>query len=126
MRMKQLTISSHKAREVIDITAHISRMLPGGDGMATSFIAHTTAAVTTADLDPGMEDNMLKGFWDLVPKLDYRHHDPEHTPSHILSSMIGTSTSVPYAKGQLLLGTWQRIVLIEFDGPKDRNIFVNC
>jgi secondary thiamine-phosphate synthase enzyme len=59
----------------------------------------------------------------LIPKLKYRHpHDPSHVSDHILSSLIGTSLSVPVDDGELILGTWQRIILLEFDGPRKRQI----
>ncbi len=66
---------------------------------------------------------MLDAFEHLIPKLKYRHpHNPAHVPDHILSALIGTSVAIPVEKGRLVLGTWQRIVLIELDGPRDREI----
>jgi secondary thiamine-phosphate synthase enzyme len=59
------------------------------------------------------------------PKLNYRHpHDPSHVPDHILSTLIGTSLSVPVEDGKLRLGKWQRVVLFEFDGPQEREVVV--
>jgi secondary thiamine-phosphate synthase enzyme len=59
----------------------------------------------------------------MVPKLKYRHpHNPAHVGDHILSALVGTSVALPFEKGKLLLGTWQRVVLVEFDGPRDRDI----
>jgi secondary thiamine-phosphate synthase enzyme len=59
----------------------------------------------------------------MMPKLHYRHpHDPSHVPDHILSALIGTSVSLIVEEGTLLLGTWQRVVLIELDGPRQREI----
>jgi secondary thiamine-phosphate synthase enzyme len=70
---------------------------------------------------------MLDAFGAMIPKLQYRHpHDPSHVPDHLLSSMIGTSLVIPVADHQLVLGTWQRIVLIEFNGPRDRAVVVSC
>jgi secondary thiamine-phosphate synthase enzyme len=55
--------------------------------------------------------------------LRYRHpHNPAHVSDHILSALIGTSLCLPFAKGKFLLGTWQRIVLIELDGPRQREL----
>ena len=87
------------------------------------FVLHTTAALTIADLDPGTDLDLLDALDTLVPKLRYRHpHDPSHVSDHILSSLIGTSLSVPVEGGELILGTWQRIILVEFDGPRSRQI----
>jgi secondary thiamine-phosphate synthase enzyme len=61
----------------------------------------------------------------MIPKLKYRHpHDPSHVGDHIMSSIIGTSLILPFENKNLVLGTWQRVVLIEFDGPRERKIFI--
>jgi secondary thiamine-phosphate synthase enzyme len=75
------------------------------------------------DLDPGTDLDLLDAFDAIVPKLRYRHpHDPSHVPDHILSALIGTSLLVPVNDREPLLGEWQRIVLVEFDGPRKRQI----
>jgi secondary thiamine-phosphate synthase enzyme len=59
----------------------------------------------------------------LVPDIKWRHpHDPAHAPDHLLSSIIGPEVSVPIENGKLELGTWQRVILVEFDGPREREI----
>ena len=94
--------------------------------MCHLFLLHTTAALTTADLDPGTDLDLLDALDALVPKLKYRHpHDPAHVPDHILSALVGTSVSVPVKGGEALLGEWQRIVLIDFDGPRTRKIAIS-
>jgi secondary thiamine-phosphate synthase enzyme len=94
-------------------------------GMVNLVVLHTTAALTTADLDPGTDLDMLDAFEAMIPKLRYRHpHNPAHVPDHILSSLIGTSIALPFEHGQILLGTWQRIVLVELDGPRQRELVV--
>jgi secondary thiamine-phosphate synthase enzyme len=94
--------------------------------MCHLFVLHTTAALTIADLDPGTDLDLLDAFDALIPKLEYRHpHDPSHVSDHILSSLIGPSLSVPVEDGDLLLGEWQRIILVEFDGPRDRQIVLS-
>ena len=68
---------------------------------------------------------MLDALEHIVPKLNYRHpHDPQHVPDHILSALIGTSISLLVEKGSLVLGTWQRVVLVELDGPRSREVGV--
>jgi secondary thiamine-phosphate synthase enzyme len=92
-------------------------------GICHLSVLHTTAALTTADLDPGTDQDMLDAFEAMIPKLRYRHpHDPSHVPDHILSALIGTPVGVPVQRGELMLGTWQRIVLAEFDGPQEREL----
>jgi secondary thiamine-phosphate synthase enzyme len=66
---------------------------------------------------------MLDAFREMIPRLRYRHpHDPSHVADHILSSLIGPSLAVPVEGGELSLGTWQCIVLLEFDGPRAREL----
>lgn len=123
--MTTLTISTTAKREVIDITDHVTPELSGGDGLVSLLVLHTTAALTTADLDPGTDKDLLDFLDSLVPDRQWRHpHDPAHAPDHLLASLIGPNVTVPFLDGQLQLGTWQRIVLIELDGPKDRRVQV--
>lgn len=125
--MKQLSFKTSRKREIIDITDEVQDSLrTERDGVCHLTVLHTTAALTTADLDPGTDLDMLDAFEAIIPKLRYRHpHDPGHVPDHILSALIGTSVTQPVEHGRLLLGTWQRIVLVELDGPRHRNVVVN-
>ena len=125
--MHRLTIKTHKKREIVDITEQLESFLwkKYGDktGICQLSVLHTTAALTTADLDPGTDLDMLDAFEHLIPKLQYRHpHNPAHTPDHILSTLIGTSLALMLDRGLLLLGTWQRVVLVELDGPREREL----
>jgi secondary thiamine-phosphate synthase enzyme len=87
------------------------------------FIKHTTAAITTADLDPGTDQDFIDFLNSLVPNIQWQHpHNPEHAPDHLLSSLIGPGVSVPVKEGKLQTGTWQRIILVELDGPREREI----
>ncbi len=112
--------------EVLDLTDRVQAELPrSGSGAVMVLAAHTTCGVTTADLDPGTDLDFLNALRHLLPDLRYRHpHDPQHAPDHILASLIGPSVVVPFDRGQLALGTWQRIVLIELDGPRERNLYL--
>ena len=90
--MPKLTVTTHRKREILDITEQVESHLPGATGIVCLNVLHTTAALTTADLDPGTDLDMLDAFEALMPKLRYRHpHNPEHLPDHILSSLIGTA-----------------------------------
>jgi len=120
--VRRLKIKTGKKREVLDITDEIESQL-SGSGLCHLLVLHTTAALTTADLDPGTDLDMLDAFEAMIPKLRYRHpHNPAHVPDHILSALLGTSLSLPFERGKLILGTWQRVVLIELDGPRPREL----
>lgn len=126
--MIRFNVSTHKKREVLDITDQVNeeiKKLEIKDGVCNLFLTHTTAALTTADLDPGTDQDYLDVFEKLIPKLDYKHpHDPPHMPDHILSTLIGTSLTLPVENGKLVLGTWQRVILLEFDGPRERHVVI--
>lgn len=116
-------VNTTKSRQVVDLTDNVSDSIPDGAKLCTVFAAHTTCALTTADLDPGTDQDLLDAVWSMIPKLQYRHpHNPAHVPAHLASSVIGPSVTVPIDNGSLVLGTWQRIVLVELDGPRDRNL----
>lgn len=119
----KFTVPTHRKREIVDITEQVEGHLPASSGICCLNVLHTTAALTTADLDPGTDLDMLDAFEAMMPKLRYRHpHNPEHVPDHILSSLIGTALSLPVESGSLVLGTWQRVILVELDGPRKREL----
>jgi secondary thiamine-phosphate synthase enzyme len=127
--VETLTIRTKKKDEVIDITETIETYLQKANtesGVCIIFVAHTTCALTTADLDPGTDRDLLDALRGILPHMSYRHpHDPSHAPDHILSSVLGASLAIPYRSRQLLLGTWQRVVLVELDGPRQRTVHVS-
>ena len=76
-------------------------------------------------MDPETDKDYLDAFREIVPKLNYRHpHNPSHMGDHILSAAIGTSLTVPVQAANMALGLNQRVVLLEFNGPKERRITV--
>ena len=124
--MTKFEVTTKRKRQVIDITELCEKKLSelkSKSGVCHLFVLHTTAALTIADLDPGTDLDLLDALDAIIPQLKYRHpHDPGHVSDHILSSLIGTSLTVPVDNGEIVLGTWQRIILLEFDGPRTRQI----
>jgi secondary thiamine-phosphate synthase enzyme len=127
--MTVLQVATKSKRQIVDLTELCRKELAKAkptDGLCHLFVLHTTAALTTADLDPGTDLDLLDAFDAIIPQLHYRHpHNPSHAPDHILSALIGTSLLVPVKDGDPLLGEWQRIVLVEFDGPRKRQIAIS-
>ncbi len=120
-----MKVQTTRKREVVDITSLIANDLQG-DGMVHLFVTHTTAAITTADLDPGTENDYLTALKAMTPLGPWNHpHDPDHFPDHLWATVIGPSLSIPFKNGALQLGTWQRIILVELNGPKDRTIEIS-
>jgi secondary thiamine-phosphate synthase enzyme len=127
--MKTITVSTRRKDQVIDITENIEEYLHTAEkesGVCVVFAAHTTCALTTADLDPGTDLDLLQALRKLLPQMSYRHpHNPEHAPDHLLSSLIGPSVTIPYVNHRLALGTWQRVILVELDGPRQRTVHIS-
>ena len=123
----EFSVRTDKPKQVVDVTKQVQQLVKPENNAVTVFVAHTTCAVTTADLDPGTDLDLLDAVWQMIPKLSYRHpHDPAHVPSHLASSIIGPSVTIPVKDGKLVLGTWQRVVLIELDGPRERKLEAIC
>ena len=121
-------VATKKNKQVVDITEFVNAIIDKSkaeSGLCTIFITHTTASLSVADLDPGTDLDLLDALKEIVPKLSYRHpHDPTHVGDHILSTIIGPSITIPYENKGLVLGIWQRVVLIELDGPRERTILI--
>jgi secondary thiamine-phosphate synthase enzyme len=124
--MKEFSISTNKKRQMIDVTDNINKALEemrAEDGICQLMLMHTTAAITVMEAIEENGSDLLDALDSLVPRLKYRHDsDPEHPKSHIMSSIIGASKSIPVKGGALYLGTWQRVALLEFDGPRERTV----
>lgn len=123
-----LTIPTQHKKQVVDITDAVAAFIHTkefSEGVCNVFVQHTTAAVSTVDLDPGTDLDYLDALAAIAPHLHFRHpHNPEHFPDHLLATLVGPSLVVPIYHGELQLGVWQRIVLFEFDGPRPRHVFL--
>ena len=124
--MDILEVKTNKKDEVVDITGRVNEIIAKSgknNGVCVLNLLHTTCALTTADLDPGTDQDLLEALRKMLPKISYRHpHDPSHAPDHMLSSIVGTSISLIFQNKSLVLGTWQRVILVELNGPKSRKI----
>jgi secondary thiamine-phosphate synthase enzyme len=124
--MTKISIQTDQSDQVIDLTEKINaelKKMEAGSGVCMVSVAHTTCCLTTADLDPGTDKDLLEAVRKIFPEGDYRHpHNPGHVGDHIMSSIIGPSVIIPVKNSRLILGTWQRIVLIELNGPRTRNL----
>ena len=125
-------ISTSGQGDAHDITAVVKRVIRDSgirDGIATAFVAGSTAGITTIEFEPGAVHDLNAVFEELAPRNgSYRHHlrwGDDNGSSHVRAAMLGPSVTVPFANGGLLLGTWQQIALFEFDTqPRDREIVI--
>ncbi|HEY6653438.1 MAG TPA: secondary thiamine-phosphate synthase enzyme YjbQ, partial [Solirubrobacterales bacterium] len=115
-----------------DITADVQRIVAAGqvtDGLVTAFVRGSTAAITTMEFEPGGVADLRDLLDRLIPVHgDYQHNRLNHdtnSHAHQRASLIGASDQVPLIGGRLALGTWQQLVLIDFDDrPRDRTVVV--
>lgn len=125
----ELNVKTSKKDQIIDITDQINQIVGDSEldeGLCTVFVKHTTCALTTADLDPGTDLDLLAFLRKSSPSISYNHpHDPSHAPDHLISSVIGPSINIPIKDSALSLGTWQRVILVELNGPKERKIEIS-
>ena len=126
--METLKIKTDRLKQVVDLTDRVNALVAKRkmtEGLCCLFVTHTTACVTTGEVGEGTEKDLLDVVQEMIPKIDFRHgHDPSHAWSHMASSILGPSLTVPVSGGTLLLGTWQSILLVELDGPRDRDVHV--
>lgn len=119
--------------EVIDITSRVGEAVAGSglsDGLATVFVTGSTAAVTTMEFEPGLVQDFPAMLDRAAPMagVEYQHEKRWHDGngrSHVKASLVGPSLSVPFVGGELSLGEWQQVVLVELDvRPRTRKVVV--
>ena len=123
-----LRISTGSLKEVVNLTDQIESLIRQSkmqEGLCSLFVSHTTAALTTGEIGEGTEKDLLQVVEQMIPPIRFRHaHDPSHAWSHMASSILGPSLTIPVSSGKLVLGTWQSVMLVELDGPRERTIHV--
>jgi len=125
--MSVITIHSKAHEQVIDITGDVAALAASmSDGVCSLFTQHTTCALTILTNEDGIAEDLLTVLHGLVPQTaPYVHGSADHVRAHVLSALVGPSVSVPVRGGRLGLGEFQRIVLVEFEGPRQRAIEVD-
>jgi secondary thiamine-phosphate synthase enzyme len=118
-----IEVQTQAATEVIDVTARVEALIGGASGGSCHlFLRHTTAGLMVMTWETGVPDDIMDILRSLTPNLAYRHDTPAHVAAHFLSALVGPSVHVPVRDGKLALGEFQRIVLMEFEGPRRREI----
>jgi secondary thiamine-phosphate synthase enzyme len=127
---KKLTINTNGNDDTLDITPGVMRALKESKligGVIALFVIGSTAALTTIEYEDGAVADLARVFEQIVPRHgEYEHHlrwGDDNGHSHIRAALLGPSLSVPFVGGQLTLGMWQQIILIDFDTrPRQREI----
>jgi secondary thiamine-phosphate synthase enzyme len=129
---RELQLATRGDADVIDITADVQRVVSEGpidEGLATAFVRGSTAAITTMEFEPGGVADLRTLLDRLIPvEGDYEHNRlnrDTNSHAHQRASLVGASEQVPVVGGRLSLGTWQQLVLIDFDDrPRERTVIV--
>ena len=127
---KKLTLHTQGDGHTLDITSGVDRAIKESGltgGVVTLFVVGSTAALTTIEYEPGAVADLGRAIEVLAPRdAEYQHHLRWHDDnghSHVRAALLGPSLSVPFIGGRLTLGTWQQIILIDFDTrPRQREV----
>ena len=129
--MHEIRVRTARRSHVVNVTSEVRDAVAGASGSAVLvYVPHTTAGVTInehadPDLATDLEDALERVVQDQWP---WRHEDQDgpNAPSHARAALVGPSVVIPLRDdGSLALGTWQGIFLCEFDGPRDRTVYVS-
>ncbi len=127
--MAELTIRTPARIAICDITVEVNHALAqigARDGICNLFVPHTTAAVIVSEnWDPDVTADLLAHLERVVPRDGGFKHSEGNSQAHILSVMLGASIVIPVSGGKLALGRWQGVMLVEFDGPRERTVRVS-
>lgn len=111
-------------RPLVDLTGDVTTFCSGlGDGLLNVFVPHATAGLALVETGAGSEPDLLELLDRLLPRDDryaHRHGSPGHGADHVLPALVSPSVLIPIAGGKVLLGTWQRIVLVDLNADNPR------
>jgi len=125
----EFRIRTRAKREMIDVTARVAEIVARADlaeGLCSVYTPHATAAIVVNENDdPNVCVDVLDALDRLVPAGVWRHDRVDgNAASHIQATILGPGETIPVRDGKLLLGTWQAVMLVELDGPRDRRVLV--
>jgi secondary thiamine-phosphate synthase enzyme len=123
----ELEVRTNAHVEFQDITSRVKEAVAGSgvqEGVCHVFVPHTTAGLTlNENWDRDVRGDLVRALQAMVPDVPFRHGEG-NSPAHLLSTVVGTSATLLVQGGQLLLGTWQGVYLVEFDGPRRRRVLI--
>jgi len=128
----EISLKTDRRTQLLDITEQVAQALNGANGAAAAlvYVPHTTAGVTiNEDIDPELANDLEQAMEKIVEDgWNWRHDDADgpNAPSHVRASLISPEVLVPLREGQLALGRYQGIFFCEFDGPRDRKVYVTA
>jgi secondary thiamine-phosphate synthase enzyme len=130
--VREISLRTERRTQLLDITPQVQEALNGADGAAAAlvYVPHTTAGVTiNEDIDPKLANDLEQAMEKIVEDgWSWRHDDADgpNAPSHVRASLMSTEVLVPLDAGRLALGRYQGIFFCEFDGPRERKVYVTA
>ncbi len=132
MKTKEIRLKTGGWSDMIDLSREIDRFLTesdAGDGLLTVFVPGSTAGVTTIEYESGALEDLKRTFERLVPTNIKYEHDKRWGDgngfSHVRAALLGPSVSIPVRQGKLIIGTWQQVIVVDFDNrSRDRRIIL--
>jgi len=129
---KVLSLQTEREGSIVDLTSEVRQAVASSNmdsGLACVFVPHSTAAIFTLEYEPGVQKDMREALQRLFPKgIDYEHHkawNDGNGHSHVRASFLGSSLTLPFYEGEVQLGTWQQVVLMELDnGGRNRTVII--
>ena len=127
--MPEFTVRTRKKQEMVDITGKVADLVNQigiSDGICLVYVPHATAAVAiNENADPNVCGDILDALAQVIPEGRWRHDRIDNNAAaHIKATLLGPSESIPVRGGRLRLGTWQSVMLVELDGPRERTVIV--
>ena len=131
-RYDELTLDTQGDGDILDLTGHAQKSIANAglrDGLCTVFVAHSTCGMTTIEYEPGCNADITRVFEGLVPQDDRWEHNERNADtnghSHVRAALLGPSVTIPFANAELQVGTWQKVVMIDFDDrPRSRKVII--
>ncbi len=128
-RFYMIQINTSRRVEVVDITSEVQKEVEKSgikDGLAVVYTPHTTTAIVINENEPGLIEDIVFVLDRLIPRgAGYMHDEIDNNAdSHLRAMLLGNSVVIPVTNGKLELGTWQRIMFLELDGPRSRRVIV--
>lgn len=128
----EISLRTQGNGDIIDITSKVQKCIADSgivSGIATAFVTHSTVGITTIEFEPGLVSDLQKAWERLVPKNISYDHDAHwgdgNGYAHVRASLLGASLTIPFTDKKLMLGTWQQIIIMDFDNrPRQRTIVV--
>jgi secondary thiamine-phosphate synthase enzyme len=130
--VREISLRTERRTQLLDITPQVEEALNGVDGAAAAlvYVPHTTAGVTiNEDIDPDLADDIESAMEKIVEDgWGWKHDDADgpNAPSHMRASLMSPEVLVPLQEGKLALGRYQGIFFCEFDGPRERKVYVTA